>query len=235
MRAWKIWAGRLAAVAAALLLYFLVPPLRGQVDQAARLLAGGELAPVRDYLRGFGWWGPLVSILLMVLQALALPLPAFLITFANAWLYGWAWGALLSWSGAMLAAMICYGLARWFGRPLVERLVGRTALAAADGFFHRCGPQAVLVARLVPVVSFDLVSYAAGLTSIGPWTLCWATGLGQLPATIVYSYLGDSLGAGAQKFLWGLALAFLLVLAGWVTRARLSSPRTPARRGKGEP
>ena len=41
-------------------------------------------------------------------------------------------------------------------------------------------------------MSFDLVSYAAGLTSMGFWGFFWATGLGQLPATLVYSYVGGN-------------------------------------------
>ncbi|TDA67552.1 MAG: TVP38/TMEM64 family protein [Clostridia bacterium] len=170
----------------------------------------------------------------MVLQALVLPLPAFIITFTNAWLYGWAWGAALSWSGAMLAALLCYGLARWFGRPLVESLVGGRNLAAADAFFTRYGAQAVLITRLIPVISFDLVSYAAGLTSVGLWTFFWATGLGQLPATLVYSYVGQSLGQGAQVFLWGLSLAFVFVTAGWGLRSWLQSRRVSVDPAPGE-
>ena len=58
---------------------------------------------------------------------------------------------------------------------------------------------------------FDIVSYAAGLTSTRFWPFFIATGLGQLPATIIYSYAGDMLGGGAKTFVYGLLIVFAAV------------------------
>ena len=66
-----------------------------------------------------------------------------------------------------------------------------------------------VLARILPVVSFDLVSYASGVTSIRFWTFFWATGLGQLPATILYSYLGET-ATGTVQILFML---FTVVIA----------------------
>jgi len=55
------------------------------------------------------------------------------------------------------------------------------------------------------------VSYAAGLTSMRFWPFFLATGIGQLPATIVYSYAGKMLGGGAKTFVYGLFIVFALV------------------------
>ncbi len=56
-----------------------------------------------------------------------------------------------------------------------------------DEFFDKYGKYTILVCRLLPFMSFDIVSYAAGLTSMKFMPFFIATGLGQLPATIVYS------------------------------------------------
>ncbi len=87
----------------------------------------------------------------------------------------------------MVGAGLCFCIARALGREVVEKLTGRAVLRSADGYFTRFGPQTILVCRLLPFVPFDPVSYAAGLTSLRFWPFMLATGVGQLPATIVYS------------------------------------------------
>ena len=210
----KRWLVRITLVIVALGSYFLIPGLKQEINIAATILANADIKGMQEYLRGFGIWGPIVSMFLMVLQALAAPLPAFVITFANAWIWGWAWGALISWIGAMIAAVICFYLAKWFGRPAITKMVGGKPLAMTDKFFTRYGKYAVLIARLVPVVSFDLISYAAGLTTMTFWQFVWATGLGQLPATIVYSFLGENITSSAKfGFFIFTAVASLLILS----------------------
>ena len=208
------------------LLYFVVPSFKEGVNEAVRLLASADIVRLKDYLLSFGVWAPVVSGLLMVLQSIAAPLPAFVITFANGLLFGAFWGAILSWSSAMVGAIICYYVARSLGRPVVERMVGKKSLALADRFFERYGRYAVLIARLIPIISFDVVSYAAGLTSIGPVEFLIATGIGQAPATVLYSILGQNIGS-AELGLWIFgALASLLVL-GLAVKARVERKLTP--------
>ena len=146
----------------------------------------------------------------MVFQSLLAPLPAFLITFANAAVFGWWQGALLSWSSAMVGAMLCFGIARVLGRDTVEKLAGKGALRGVETYFTKYGSKTILVCRLLPFVSFDAVSYFAGLTSIGFWPFVVATGLGQLPATIVYSYVGGMLTGGVKYIVTALLCLFAL-------------------------
>jgi uncharacterized membrane protein YdjX (TVP38/TMEM64 family) len=192
------WAG--TAVLA--LLYLIWPAFHNGVQRTLNLLSGTNVEQMRDYLLSFGAWAPVLSALLMVLQALALPVPSSLLTLANGLLFGTFWGALLSWSSAMVAAVVCYAISRLLGRPVAARLVGERPLRFADRFFERYGRHAVLIARLIPGVSFDVVSYAAGLSSIRLWDFVVATGIGQLPATIVYSYLGQTMPQAALGGLW---------------------------------
>ncbi|MGH7318296.1 MAG: TVP38/TMEM64 family protein, partial [Candidatus Rokuibacteriota bacterium] len=114
----------------------IAPGIRHGLGHALHLIyLEGELAALRDYLRGFGVWAPLVSGALMQLQAVIAPLPAFPLMYANGLLFGTLWGGLLSWVSILVSAVLCFGLARLFGRPLVERLVSEAALAWADRAF----------------------------------------------------------------------------------------------------
>ena len=146
----------------------------------------------------------------MIFQSVAAPLPAFLLTFANANLFGWWQGAILSWTSAMAGAAVCFCIAKILGRDVVERLTSKAGLKQIDEFFEKYGKNTVLVCRLLPFVSFDIVSYAAGLTSMSFGSFFIATGIGQLPATIVYSYVGGMLTGGAQMFVTALMILFAL-------------------------
>lgn len=165
---------------------------------------------VRGYILSFGIWAPVVSFLLMLLQSVIAPLPAFIITFANAGIFGWIKGAILSWSSAMAGAALCFYIARLLGRNVVEKLTSRTALKKIDEFFEQYGKYGILIARLLPFISFDLVSYAAGLTSMRFLEFFIATGIGQLPATMIYSYIGGMLTGTAKTFVVGLLMLFAL-------------------------
>lgn len=192
-------------------LFFLKP-----VKEMLSMLGMIDVEAIKEYILSFGIWAPVISFTLMILQSVVAPLPAFIITFANAGLFGWVNGALLSWSSAMVGAVLCFFIARLLGRDVVGKLTSKFALKSIDDFFEKHGKYAILIARLLPFISFDIVSYAAGLTSMSFWSFFVATGIGQLPATIIYSYVGGMLVGGAKKMVFGLltlfALSILMVL-----------------------
>ncbi|MEN2257914.1 TVP38/TMEM64 family protein [Paraclostridium benzoelyticum] len=172
-----------------------------------------NLESLKQYILSFGIWAPIISFTLMILQSVAAPLPAFLITFANAALFGWVKGAILSWISAMAGAALCFYIARFLGRDTVEKFTSKFAIDSVDEFFNKYGKHTILIARLLPFMSFDLVSYAAGLTSMSFVSFFIATGIGQLPATIIYSYVGDMLTGGAKLMIMGiLTLSAISVL-----------------------
>ena len=180
------------------------------MNQVFKMFASGDFAVVRDFVASYGAYAALISFLLMIFQSIAAPLPAFLITFANANLFGWWQGAILSWSSAMAGAAVCFLIARILGRDVAEKLTSKAGMQQIDTFFEKYGKNTVLICRLLPFVSFDIVSYAAGLTSMSFISFFVATGVGQLPATIVYSYVGGMLTGGAKLLVTGLLILFAL-------------------------
>ena len=165
------WLGK-AAVLLCLLAagaaYLFVPSVRESFGRIAAMFASGDFTVVREFVASYGSYAAAVSFGLMILQSVAAPLPAFLLTFANANLFGWWQGAILSWTSAMAGAAVCFYIARILGRD------------------------------------------AAGLTSMSFWSFFIATGIGQLPATLVYSYVGGMLTGGARLFVTGLMILFAL-------------------------
>lgn len=194
-------------------IYLFVGPINRFINQMIFYLSMLNLESLKQYILSFGIWAPIISFILMILQSVAAPLPAFLITFANAALFGWVKGALLSWHSAMAGAALCFYIARFLGRDTVEKLTSKFAIDSVDEFFNKYGKHTILIARLLPFMSFDLVSYAAGLTSMSFISFFIATGIGQIPATIIYSYVGDMLTGGAKLMMMGiLTLSAISVL-----------------------
>lgn len=190
--------------------YYLIPSVHVGMNKVFHMFATGDFHQVEAFVQSYGRYAMAISFLLMILQSVAAPLPAFLITFANASLFGWWQGAILSWTSAMAGAAVCFWIGRVLGRDAVIKLTSKAGLEQVDRFFDKHGAMSILIARLLPFISFDIVSYAAGLTSMSFWSFFIATGIGQLPATIVYSYVGGMLTGGSRKLVMGLMILFAL-------------------------
>ena len=202
----------LLVVAVLLILYLSVPSVNDFITNAAAVLGSANADAVIAYIRSFGAYAMAFSFCLMVFSSLIAPLPAFMITLSNAAIFGWWQGAILSWSSAMVGAALCFFIARILGRDVVEKIAGKGALASVEGYFKKYGTRTILVCRLLPFVSFDAVSYFAGLTPMGFLAFFVATGIGQTPATIVYSYVGGMLTGGAKWLMIGLLCLFSLAI-----------------------
>ena len=168
---------------------------------------------VEELIRSWGMWGVLGSICLMFVHSF-IPFPAEFVAFANGMTYGPVWGTVITWSGAMLGALIAFALARKFGRPFVEKMVARRDWHRLDDWAARDGWQVVLVARFIPVIAFNLINYAAGLTRLTWWQFIWTTGVGILPLTILMVVMGDNVESlGWESWLLLLAGGIVLWLA----------------------
>jgi len=155
-------------------------------------------------------WSWLGSIVLMVLHSF-LPLPAEFIAIANGILFGSFWGVVVTWAGAMLGAVLSFALARSLGRPFLRWVVPERHWARIERLPVTARP--LLAVRLMPVISFNLVNYAAGVLGVTWWTFLWTTALGILPIVIAMVVVGRNLMA-APWWIWaGFAAASLILLA----------------------
>lgn len=207
--------GRIVLAVIALILiaaYFAIPPVHEWVNSVIEMFRTGNFDDMRAFIAEYGKWAMAISALLMIFQSIAAPLPAFFITLTNANLFGWWQGCILSWASSMAGAALCFWIARILGRDVVERICTKGALLSIEEFFAKYGKRCILVARLLPFISFDIVSYAAGLTAMDFGGFFLATGLGQLPACVVYSYVGGMLTGGARKMFIGLMCLFALAI-----------------------
>ena len=154
----------LAVLAILCLVYFLVPSVNAYVNQVASVLGSANVDTVVAFIRSYGAYAMVFSFALMVFQSVLAPLPAFLITFANAAIFGWWQGAILSWTSSMAGAALCFYLARALGRDTVEKYAGKGALASVEGYFEKYGSRTILVCRLPATIIY---SYVGGMLTGG--------------------------------------------------------------------
>ena len=126
-------------------LYILNPQVNSKINYIFMLFSSMSVESIIGYIRSFGPYAVAVSFFLMVFQSVAAPLPAFLITFANAAIWGWWRGAILSWSSAMAGAILCFMIARIAGRDVVEKLTTKFAMDSIEQYFERYGKHTILI------------------------------------------------------------------------------------------
>ena len=198
----------------------LYEPARASLGEAWGYVVVADLGALRAWAADRGAWAPLVMVVLMVAQAIAAPVPALAITATNALLFGWLAGALLSLTSATVAAALCWWIGATWGEPVARKLVGEGGWARAQERLERSGFAVVLVARLVPVVPFDPISYVAGVAGMRLAPFVVATALGQIPASIVYSLLAAR-GAEGRLGPRGLLIALGVAALAGVLAVRL--------------
>ncbi len=140
-----------------------------------------------------GIWGIFLFLIVMAIQGLLVPIPSELILLASGMIWGFWIGGIMGVIGSMAAGLLCYYIAYKGGRPLAEKFVGESALNMADNFIEKYGTGAIFVARLLPFVAFDPISYISGVLKypIKKYTL--ATFIGSIPRAFFYAFLGAAL------------------------------------------
>ncbi len=156
----------------------------------------------RTMIDQMGPLAPLVAVGAMVVVSF-LPLPAETIAVANGAAFGRLEGFVLTWIGAMIAAALAFYLARLLGRPIVNRLLPKEALARFEKQVNQRGAVFLLLVRMIPFVPYTVVNYGSGLSPVRFRTYLWTSAVGMAPP--IFAFV--SVGALVMEQAW----------IGWVT------------------
>ena len=169
---------------------------------------------IRQSVQSLGPLGPALLIGLMVLAIVASPIPSAPIGLAAGAAYGPFWGAAITITGAAAGAIVAFSIARFIAYDAVRQW---RAVRKPLEWLERDRSQnwlmgAVLLSRLLPFISFDAVSYAAGLTPLAFWRFALASIVGVAPISFLIAYGGDALLIHGSE-----DIAFWLLIAGGIT------------------
>lgn len=160
---------------------------------------------LRALAEALGPWGPLAIVLGLAGAVVLSPIPSAPIALAAGAAYGGVWGTVYVVAGAQLGAMVAFGIARRFGHAPVRRI------SWIARWLDRTHSQAVLAglvfaSRLLPFLSFDAVSYAAGLTALRVQWFALATLAGVVPVSLLLVWFGERMAAEGAAWIGAAVL-----------------------------
>ena len=159
--------------------------------------AGRSLAPrvlsIVAHIQSLGPAAPIAFITIYAVAVVSL-IPASLLTIAGGAVFGLIRGVIYALIGATLGSTSAFLLGRYVARRLVERKLNTMPrFVAIERAVSARGRRIVFLLRLSPLVPFNFLNYALGLTTISVWDFVLGS-LGTIPGAFVYAYAGKVTG-----------------------------------------
>lgn len=167
-------------------------------------------AAVRDFLQGFGRLAAIIYILAYALNTISLFPPIAILSLSAGLVFGALWGALYLEIGAMLGASCTFFISRFFGRGMIEKLL-KGSFKGLDDLLERRGFATILFFRIIPLMPYEALNYASGLSKIKFRDYFLASFLGFVPGVIVAAFFGARLGE-VKNLRDILSLRFIIAL-----------------------
>lgn len=190
--AWAVWSFFTGGVMSALV--------------SAALRGDASIDGLRRAIEAAGVWAPVVYVAAVVVEVMVAPIPGLLLYLPGGALFGGFWGGTLALVGNVIGA----ALATWLAGTVGERLLTDTDWPRLRQYGERIQARGLLIVillRINPLTSSDLVSYAAGLVGVPVWRVALGTAIGMAPLCYAQAY------ASEWVFRWvpasGLVIALL--------------------------
>ncbi len=195
--------------------YFLIPEFQAELNTAWAVLTSGDEPRIHEWVRQFGWFGPVLIVFVMVAQMFLIVIPSWLLMIVAIVAYGPYWGSLIVFTAIYVASSVGYSIGRYFGPIIAKRLIGQKAEQKVSLFIERYGLWAIVVTRLNPMLSNDAISFMAGILRMGYRRFIAATMLGIAPLVILIAVLGQVTDGLKTGLLW-VSIISLVIFIGFI-------------------
>ena len=216
----------LGIIAAVFLSYFFIPQVQTFLDNAWNVLTSGDKQRTEEWVSQFGWFGPVVIILTMVVQMFLIVIPTPILMVVAILAYGPIIGSIILFAAIFTASSIGYFIGRYFGPVIVEKLIGYKTEKKISAFIDEYGFWTVIVVRLSPFLSNDAISFVGGVLKMGYWKFMGATMIGISPLIIFIAYLGGDYERLKTGLIWTSVVSLVLFIAfvWWDKKIRKDKP-----------
>jgi uncharacterized membrane protein YdjX (TVP38/TMEM64 family) len=164
---------------------------------------------LKDTVASWGWLAPLVFIVIQALQVIISPFPGEITGPVGGALFGTLWGVVYSTIGLTIGTMICFGIGRMWGEPLVRPWLSEHNWNRMNFIIEAEGAILCLILYLIPGFPKDMISYLFGISPMPFWVFAIVSTLGRLPGTFIGSYFGAHV--AEQQYLY--AIIFIALVA----------------------
>ncbi|MCT4566657.1 MAG: TVP38/TMEM64 family protein [Maledivibacter sp.] len=160
--------------------------------------SGENIDILRHWINGFGYFGPLVYILIFIIGCLLfLPAPPFVIL--SGLVFGSLMGAIWTAIAALVADTCGFLIAKYAARDMIVRWSNRNkGFKKIDDGVKKHGWRILMITRLIPVFPYMLQSYAYGLTNIGFSSYILVSWICTIPGIIAFNLMGGVIGSGSS-------------------------------------
>lgn len=185
----------------------------GLLAATALLASQGRLdaAAIQSFVAKGGVLSPILYVVVATFLHIAW-VPRSVLTAAAAALFGFTLGAVLGLAGGLLGAMIGYAMGKRLGHPYLDRKAGKRGRLVL-AFISRHGFLAIVLGRVNPTMSCELVSLCGGLAAVPMRRYIAASVVGMLPGSVLYAAFGASIVAEDSGWGLGLSIAGFVVLS----------------------
>jgi uncharacterized membrane protein YdjX (TVP38/TMEM64 family) len=191
--------------------YFILPGFKNTVNEIFHVLISKDEKKIEAWVERFGIAGPLVLILVMIVQMFLFVVPNILVMVISIVIYGPVWGSLISLVGIFCSSSLGYLLGRYLGPVTVNKLINTETQLKISAFIERYGVGAIAITRLASL-SNDSLSIVAGLLKMSYRKYILATLAGITPLIVLLALYGRN-GRIERALLWiaGISLVLLFI------------------------
>ena len=211
----KLW-GWLVIIVVVGLTYLWKPDF---FQEAYDIIKHGDIAALAEYLRSFGGWSVVITLVLFVVMTFTIVFPFMILSGAAGIIYGLFWGIVISWSGEVIGALVMFIFIRHFFRQVVKGWIGKSKyFKQVDDYSAANGFKALLIARLLPLAPSGIITAVAAISRMSFRDFFLATMIGKLPPVAIKVLLGHDIvfaGENMTRLISVLVIVVVVYLGLW--------------------
>lgn len=191
--------------------YFIVPPFKEAINEAYDILTSKDESRIEDWVSQFGLFGPIVLVVIMVLQMFLLFIPNILVMMIAILSYGPIWGSVISLVGIFASSSLGYFIGNRLGMRTLDKWLSKKTFDTLRAFISSYGAAAVAIIRLSTLCN-DALGFAAGLLKMSYKKFILATLAGMTPLVVLLAIYGKN-GKIEKALIWIAGFAVVVFLA----------------------
>lgn len=200
----------LAIVATLGLCYWLIPSFQDGVKNAYEVITSEDQEKIKEWVSQFGLAGPLILVLVMMIQMFLFVVPNVLVMMVAITCYGPVWGGLISLLGVYASSSLGYMIGRFLGPAMVNKFISVKVQEKISEFIKAYGVPAIAITRLSSL-SNDSLSFVTGILKMDYWKYILATLSGITPLIVLLAIYGGN-GQIEKALIWIAAISLVLLV-----------------------
>lgn len=190
--------------------YYLFPSFQNFINEAFDVLTSGNETRISQWVAQFKLAGPLVLVLIMVVQMFLFVVPNVFLMVVAIVSYGPVWGAIISFLGVFASSSLGFLIGRHFGPVVVHRIMSESAQKKTSQIIKDYGVPAIFITR-ISSLSNDSLSMVAGLLKMSYRKYISATMGGITPLIVLLAIYGNN-GKILKALVWIAAVSLILLI-----------------------